>query len=223
MALSEALVLSVGPAVATAILKVWLKDSNLLQDVGASVIDAIKAKISDTYAQQKAKRQFEEVGERVAQALQPLFDAEGLNLEDNQKTAIAIGVADCFQRTPISADILLHGDLDPQRLVAVFNSCRPQATTGFTAVELSVFDRVLTEACSYVVDIASQLPAFSERAFSEVLKRESAVLDLAKEILAEVRRISQGSAQADPETEGARFETDYRRQVGRKLDELELT
>ena len=41
MALIEVLTLQLGSAVAKSILKLWLKDSNLAQDVGSELLDIV--------------------------------------------------------------------------------------------------------------------------------------------------------------------------------------
>jgi hypothetical protein len=50
MALLETLTLQVGPAIAKAILKFWLKDSRVASDITASLMDFIKSKTTDVIA-----------------------------------------------------------------------------------------------------------------------------------------------------------------------------
>jgi hypothetical protein len=76
MALIETLTLQVGPAIAKAILKVWLKDRRLAADIASSLVDLIKSKTADVIAQRRASRQFEEIGERVAESLLPVCEME---------------------------------------------------------------------------------------------------------------------------------------------------
>jgi hypothetical protein len=69
MALIEVLTLQLGSAVAKSILKLWLKDSSLAQDAGAELLDIVKAKTTDQIAHQRARRQFEQIGEKVTESL----------------------------------------------------------------------------------------------------------------------------------------------------------
>ena len=66
MTLLEILTFKIGPAIAKHVLKTWLKDKEVAQDIGIEIIDILKSKTQDAIAIQKGKRQFEELGERAA-------------------------------------------------------------------------------------------------------------------------------------------------------------
>ena len=83
MLLIDILTLQVGSAISKAILKHWLKDSTFLAEASANLVDVLKAVTIDTRAQQRGRRQFEEIGESVAYCLLPLFEAEGNRLTEN--------------------------------------------------------------------------------------------------------------------------------------------
>ncbi|HVM59852.1 MAG TPA: hypothetical protein VMV72_03215 [Verrucomicrobiae bacterium] len=61
MTLLETLTLAVGPAIAKAILKIWLKDEHITLDAASALVDAIKSRTTDVIAQQQARRQFEAI------------------------------------------------------------------------------------------------------------------------------------------------------------------
>ena len=71
MPLVETLVLTLGPAVAKAILKGWLQ-SDVADAAGGSLIDLLASKTKDVIAQQRGKQQFDAIGLQVAESLQPL-------------------------------------------------------------------------------------------------------------------------------------------------------
>src|ERR1043165_1331435 len=104
------LTLTLGPAVAKAILRVWLKDNSVLQDVSSSLVDLLKNKGLDVQAQQRGKRQFEEIGEKVAESLLPLFEESGIPEDD--KEAVAIAVAETISKAKIDAAVLAEKNLD---------------------------------------------------------------------------------------------------------------
>ncbi len=56
MPLVEILLIEVGPAIAKSILKLWLKDSTIGQDVSSTLIDLLKSWTSDASAQRKGKK-----------------------------------------------------------------------------------------------------------------------------------------------------------------------
>ena len=98
MALAEILILGVGSAIGKPIIKLWLKDSAIGSAVGAELVDILKKKTSDAIAQKRAQRQFEEIGERAAESLRPLFDDAGIRLDDNQCTTVATKVAETLNQ-----------------------------------------------------------------------------------------------------------------------------
>lgn len=222
MSLIEPLILIVGPALAKAILRLWLRDHHVTSALGDSLLDLLKLKCSDAIAQHRGKRQFEIIGERVAESLLPVFEIEGAKLNENGRKAVALMVAKTLDRASISANLLLERNLDPIALSQYLLDSNKTATRDFSEAESELYTRTMFECSQSIVDIASQLPHFTERNIAEILKRENQLLDIAVEILAEVRRIRAGSEKLNSGTDESRFETEYRRAIVRKLDEVEL-
>ena len=220
MALVEAVTLSVGPAIAKAILKLWLKDSVIATSALSSVVDVLAKKTGDVLAQQRGKREFEAIGETVATSLLPLFDE--FRIDEEEKAAVALGVAQTLETTPLQADLLVTHDLEPTQLATYLLQDESVVTRDLSEGGAALYRRNMQEIAAYVVDIASQLPAFTEQTFAEILKRERQLLNITKQILEEVRKIRAESIEANTEAAAARFEEAYRRTVVRKLDELEL-
>jgi hypothetical protein len=222
MALIDFLVVEVGPAVAKVILKFWLKDANLALDISSSLVDLLKKKTSDVLAQRRGQRQFEDIGERVAESLLPVFEVEGATLDDGGRTAVVVAVSKCLSAAQIDAQLLAETNLEPTKLVNYLKRYEPQDLNHFSEIEVALYHRVIWDISQSIVGIASQLQGFSERTLSEVLKREDELLRIATRILDEVRRIREASWKANPEIEAAQFERDYRQAVVRNLDEMEL-
>ena len=214
MPLIDILTLQVGAAISKGILKHWLKDSTFLADASANLVDVLKIVTTDVIAQQKGRRQFEEIGESVAQSLMPLFQSEGASLTENGQDAVALAVAETLDKAQIDPKLLAQQNLEPTILTRHLIDGRPEATRDFSEAETEFYRRIISECSQYIVDIASRLPSFTERTFAEVLKRESQIVQIATQTLEEVRRL-RGD---DP----ANFETQYRRAVIRGLDNMEL-
>jgi len=81
MSVLEILAFQIGPSIAKAILKLWLKGP-IGNEVASSVLDVIKTKTQDAMSQKKAARQFEAIGEKVAESLLPLFDSEDKRFDE---------------------------------------------------------------------------------------------------------------------------------------------
>ncbi len=219
MPLAEAVTIEVGAAIAKSIFKLWLKDSQLGGDISSSLIDLLKTKTSDALAQRRGQRQFDIIGEKVGESLLPVFEIEGAHLNENDRIAIAREVATAFTTSKLSSALLAERNLEPKRLAKDILATHPTATRLLSADEEAFYQRIIEESCAYIVDIASQLPHFTEYTFAEVLKREDQLLARVDQVLRELSQIRQ---RIDPMAEAGHFEVDYRQAVARKLDVLHL-
>ncbi|MBA3946173.1 MAG: ATP-binding protein [Herpetosiphonaceae bacterium] len=187
MPLLETLTLTLGPAIAKSILKIWLKDSDIGLNVTSSFVELIVSKTKDVRAQQKGKRQFEEIGEKVAEDLRQVFEVEGAGLQDNGLVAVAMAVAATLDKAPIDAALLAEQNLESTRLAEYLLTRPPSEIVGLSCAETELYRRIIQESCKDIIDIASQLPAFTEHTFSEVLRRQNQLIDIATQILGEVQ------------------------------------
>jgi Leucine-rich repeat (LRR) protein len=214
----ETLLITVlGPAIAKSILKVWLKDKTIAQDVSSALVDILKKKTEDALAQKSGNRVFEGIGEKVALSLKPHF--EGFS----EKQALLVGrmVSESLDRAEITAEFLAQRNLDPVALAQhILDTVKPAMKLNKAAQ--SLYKRIVTEACQHIIDVASSLPSFTEKSFGEVLKREDEIKQMALEVVNEVRQLRKKVEEQNPEAEGARFEADYRRAITRQLDCVEI-
>ena len=180
MPLIETLTIEVASAVAKAILKARLRDSDLALDASATIIDVLKSWTTDKITRRRAQRQLEEIGEKVGNSLLPIFEKEGASLDDGSRTAIALAVAETLNAT--SSEILAQHDLDASKL-ATYLLAHPVATQHFNETEQLLYQSIISKSCQYIVAIASGLPTFTEHTFAEVLKRESQLLQIAEQTL----------------------------------------
>ncbi|GHO56881.1 NACHT domain-containing protein [Ktedonobacter robiniae] len=217
MPLLEILMLDVGGAIAKGLLTRWLSSNALVSDAASSLADVLKARISDRLAQQRARQQFETIGEKVGESLAPIFEIEGAALDESSRAAIANAVADTLNTA--NSALLARHNLEPVEIARELLKEYPASSYHFSQSEGYLYERIVNESCQYIVDIASQLPQFTERTLSEVLLRERQLVKTAERIVDEVTRLRQ---QLNPQVEAKRFELDYCRTVIRKLDELEL-
>src|SRR5437762_1232916 len=149
MSLAVTLATSVGPAIAKGILKLWLKDKDILSSVGQSITDLIAKKTSDAFAQKKAERQFQEIGDRIAENLVYLFENDGVRLDEGGKTAVAMAVAQTLEKTPITGQLLVERRLDPVELCGHLLKHVPGATTGLSESESALYERIIAETSRF--------------------------------------------------------------------------
>lgn len=219
MALIEALTLTLAPVIAKSILKLWLKDQAVALDVSSSLVDLLGQKLKDVTTKQHAKREFEEIGEKVALSLLPFF--KDAKLDESSQEAVVFAVSKTIENAKINADILAKKNLDPHILYKYLSEFKT-ADTGFSKDEDQFFDRILAQAASYIVDIAYLLPNFTDRTLGEVLKREDELIKTVDYVLKEVEQIRIDSQRANQDENVAYFEESYRRSILRLLDRPDI-
>ena len=197
MSIVEALTVELGGSIAKAILKFWLKDYSIAADITSDLIGLIKGKTKDVLAQNRAKRQLETIGERVAETLLPIFEAERTLLDEGSQIAIVLRISEILNNSKIDTRLLAENDLEPINLLKYLRELNPQRTKNFSQNETIFFERILSDVCQNIIDIASELPGFTEQTLAEVLKREGDLIQKADQILAEVKRIRKSSERGD--------------------------
>jgi hypothetical protein len=215
----EALAIEVGTSIVKSVIKLWLKDYSIVSDTSSSIVDMLKVGAKDKLTQRRAERQFQAISEKVAENLLPIFETDGGKLDENSREAVALAVAKTLNIASASSDILAENDLDPSKLARHLLNVSPPEIKQFNFTEKALYERIVSESCEYIIDIASQLPEFTEQTFAEILKREGRLLGITEKILREMHEMRE---QLNPKTLTEHFELDYRRAVVRNLDDLQL-
>jgi Leucine-rich repeat (LRR) protein len=221
MSLIAALCIDVGTSIAKSILRIWFKDLDFgLDATDATITDILKEKTEDRVARHRAQRQFEAIGEKVGESLLPLFEAER-SLNEEGRIAVALAAAETLNS--ITGKMVIQANQEPSWLARHLLQAHPAISYHFNGAETQLYQRTISEACEYIVDIAAQLPTFQRDALTEVLRREGQIFAIANEILQEVSRMRRVLDPQEKEArEAARFELEYRRAVVRHLDVLQL-
>lgn len=210
----ETMVISLGAAVVKSACKVWLGDRQFADDMTSELVDLFAGRVSSRFDQRKIGRFFEDCSDIVARRLETLLDMEFSGVPANEREAAVLAVRDTFAAVWLSDETLFHADLDA-RLVE--RQLRPAGRAVLRNALLSeggeeIYWLVLRECCSYLVEVVTTLPKFSSGALTELLRRETAVLDTLSRVLDRL-----------PERRGVDdFAADYRRTVVNKLDRMEL-
>jgi hypothetical protein len=216
----ETLIMTLGPSIAKLIFNKWLGDSVLANEINTSVVDLIRKKTHDIVTQRQANRQFETIGEKVAMNILPIFEMDGVEIDEDEQRLVIKLVAENLNAVQVSPDILAKKNLEPSALASYITEKCPRPY-GLSDMGSNLYERVLNESCQYIVDIASQFPSFSEKTFSEILKRETVLLNVTNQVLDEVKRIRDSSSK-ELRNVYSQFETEYRRYIIRNFDQIEL-
>ena len=208
--------LTIGAAIVKASLKIWLGKDSIGAAAGSSIIDMLKAKFSGDLEQRQAQRFFEDLEIPVAKRLQGLRETEFGSVPDNEWTAAVLAAGDSFDRAQLTAEDLFTRDLDPLFLERHIRADAPTATRDLSANGTALYDRLISEGCAYIIEIADKLPRFNAGAFTELLRRDRQIVEMISQVLDRIPQKAEG------EPEAVRFTTAYVRHVATKLDRLEL-
>jgi hypothetical protein len=153
-----------GATIVKASVKLWLKDNDFAADIGASLTDLISGRISGQYDQRKVRRIFEDLDETVGRRLESLRQTEFGRLPENEWDAAVIAAGISFDRSRLSAAELFTRDLDPLFLERYIRRGNPRATRDLSEGGAELYDRLISEGCAYVIEIADKLPRFQTNA-----------------------------------------------------------
>ncbi|WP_304454907.1 hypothetical protein [Nocardiopsis sp. YSL2] len=209
--------LKLGVAVVKAACGLWIGNP-IAQSATTTVVDLVQQKVSGKRDQRRLERRFAEIEESIADRIMSDLDHEFRGLPENEREAAVLAVADAFTRAGLTDRTLFEQDLDPLYLERHIRGRNPHATRDLSAAAVGLYDRVLPEACAYVLATVSTLPNFQSGAFTELLRREALILEQLEEVLDRIPPRQVGREE-DPE---AAFETAYRRKAAERWDVLEL-
>ena len=216
----ETLTLSLGGAVARSLLKLWLRDREIAQSVGLSLAELAERGTRNFLQKRSIVRSFDRVAEEVARKLAPFMEAEFRDVDPGEVAAAVLAAAETIDAARLDDSVLFATDLEPLRLEAALRTGKPAAAAESHLSEsgTAIYDFTMREAANYIVEVVSTLPQFQARATRTLLARESTLIALVEEVLERLPDDTGFGGPGDP----SRFEAQYRREVARKLDRLEL-
>ena len=220
MSLLETLIFGIGTGITKGAIKIWFKDNEIPQAIGESIVGLIESRISDKLTQRKVNRELEEVSEKVAAQLVPILESESANHSQDKLMQIASTAGKALDETPLSPELIVHHDLNPISIGNHFISQYSEAREVLNDPEFELYKKLILEASQYIVDIGSSLPSFNEKAFAEILSKNSLILDKADQIIKAVNQLKEDNLDQNNDT--GQFEISYRRAMVRKFDRIDL-
>ena len=116
MAILSLVTYAIGPSIAKAILKLWLKDQGILPDIIPELFDLLKSTAQSERDARHAASRIEDLGVQVIQQLQPVFDDAGPSLEAAGRAAVAQELVTTLAAARIHPRVLIECNLDPALL-----------------------------------------------------------------------------------------------------------
>ncbi|HJQ35075.1 MAG TPA: NACHT domain-containing protein [Pyrinomonadaceae bacterium] len=209
MPLTEFLIIKLGASVAKA-LAVSLLGEGLAGKVVPELAGPLEDWGKDRATRREAEKRLEKLGRQVAERIQPLLDKGFGRLEESRKNAVVGEAVKTLAKADITAELVVKFNLDREELYQHLLHSRPRATKGFSAEEVSLYERTLSEASGYILEIATHLAGFTGSAFAELLEGQDKVLGA-------VEKMAGASGE-----QAARFEERYRDSIKDRFDRMDL-
>jgi len=226
MPLLETFVTGISTAVATGVLKMWLKDDPLVLAASTTTIDLLKKKLENVLDRGTAVRELAKIRDRSAASFQQMIDKGDSAVPEVDIEFIANAAAAVISNTDLTPELLARNGLDPDDLTRFFlertgaEGGNPELANHSDPAWRGLFRRLLLTASQQIVDISSRLPLFTERVFREMLQRENRIYDVAVKVLDGMDQLLAAQQGLDPEAE--QYETSFRLACIRKHDQLQL-
>lgn len=184
------------------------------------LVDTLLGRIPGEAEKRKARREFEELGDRMARELLPLFQSAERQGHLNPEAVVYALELTLDDRT--TARFLVERDLEPGRILEELYKSRPLPSGHFSEAETELYKRALERSVRQLVSMASRLPQFQETAAARSLQQLSAVAADVDEILGAVRRIEAVVGTEVSDRKAQQYEIEYRLAVQRNLDYVEI-
>lgn len=213
--------LELGAAVAKAACHLWISPPAAAVDLSLSLGQIFGRRVTDALSQKRGERAFERIGEELAVRIGAFIDVEYGSLPSFERLA-AVGVVQrLFERVPLNAQSILTADLSPLPIEQQLRTAGAAIIRGgvLSPAATAFFDQLLTDCCNYVIEILVTLPDFSVAATTELLRRETVIINLIQQMLERLPASAPTSLKTDS---NYLFEVEYKRQLLRQLDWLEL-
>jgi len=229
MALIETLTTGLCTSIATHLFKSWLKDSPLMSEIASSTTNALSKQYTDFRAKRATNRGIEQVAERSAESIHKILENEFKNeknlVDDVTLQKICNAASETIRNFDFSIGVLTDHNFDPCKLAkSLLNLTGKQGGNPFFANHedvnvRQVYERIIEISVQQIIDIAPQLPKFTERVLVEMLDNQFRVLDLVQRVLDGIDRVN---SSMDLTQASSQFESKFRLATMRRYDQLEL-
>jgi hypothetical protein len=182
--------------------------------ISAGILELVNTKVAGRLQQRKAERFFNNCIDVIAEQLLDLIDRSGRKVDDSEVIPAIYAVRDTFDSARITLTSLIKADIDARLLEKEMAQSRARVLSRALLNDSGqhYYDLLLRESSAYAVELISTLPDYDVEAFRELLKRDTAILDNLRTVLA---RLPDRRSVDD-------FDADYRRIVIRRLDRMQL-
>lgn len=210
----ELVLFTLGRGIVKSAIGLWLGENKLAVGLAESSLDTLSERLSTARERRRLAHVADNSAEMIADRLEPFIQNEMPGLDAGERFAAIGAVNDTLNRIQLTEADLFAADLDAGHLDRYVRSRVPDAKDRALLNEpaRALYDLVLRESCTYIIQVRSALPRAGISALAEQLRRDRELLELLQEAL---DRLPERRGQAD-------FERDYRQLVVNQLDQVEF-
>ncbi|GIF00662.1 NACHT domain-containing protein [Paractinoplanes rishiriensis] len=216
----ETLLLRVASTIATVGGKALVAGRRSRAERRMTLVELAGARGLGLLPQRRLHRQLEQLAETIADRLAPIAEAELAAMPTAERNLVLEGVADALEATEFTDEVLFETNLDEAALVRLTAPAAGEvlARLALSEAGTAFFHRLIREAVAHLTEVVVTLPSFHQRSLRELLARDNDIIGLLRQVLEQMPR---HAALAGGDTP-AELEIDYRREIIRKFDRVEL-
>jgi hypothetical protein len=177
--------------------------------------------VGDYLSSRRTERALVDVADIAAEKLSEFIQVEFPTADPGDIAAAITSVGETLTAVGMDTALLIEKELDPIKLSRHMMKVagRRQRSSLHSEGAERVFDILLEEVCSYLVEIATSQPDFTVKGIASMLERGQSISDKIEEILT---RLPARSHEADQSAKAAAFDTQYRRNVANRFDRMDI-
>ncbi|BBH68336.1 ATP-binding protein [Actinoplanes sp. OR16] len=212
----ETLLLRIATSVATVGGKALVAGRRAAAERRMSLVELAGARGLGVLPQRRLNRQLEQLAETISDRLGPLAEVE-MAISAADRDLVLDGVAETLERTEFTDEVLFDTNLDEGSLLRLTEPIAREVLSRLALDEPAeaFFRRVLRESIAHLTEVIVTLPSFHQRSLVELLARDGEIIALLQQVLAQMPQATAAR------TDGG-IEVDYRREIARKFDRIEL-
>jgi hypothetical protein len=146
------LTLTVGTAIAKAIVTDWLNDQSFLSQIASDFLDLLRDTVKSETERQYTTEQIEKIGQQIAVQMRPRFEQEVASRSHLNPEAVIREAVTTFQQAKITADLIVQKRVSPQRLAEYLVESRIEVLKSFSADETHIYKYALTHLLGKVAE-----------------------------------------------------------------------
>ena len=170
-------------------------------------------------ARRRAEYLFNEIGEKAATNLGEIFRHEGVALEEAERQF----VVEAAQRTlnHHALTLLINQQLDSHRFRRALRRVAPPYPLE-SEPQTALYEAILERSAEMLFAVADQVPHFTRDSTARLLQDTNTLLNQMEMALGQLARILEQTYGQQQATEAQRFESSYRIELARSLDNMTI-